>query len=96
MYSDKVLNQITIGSSLAAERGDILDRNGNVLATNRTVWRVYISPIDIGKAKKKDGEAYDEIIAKGLSEILSVPYESILKKAKQTAYSGKQQNQKEY
>ncbi len=86
VYGAKVLNQITVGSSLAAERGEILDRNGNVLATNRTVWRVYISPIDIGKASKKQGKSYDEIIAKGLSEILSVSYESVLKKAQKTAY----------
>lgn len=86
VYGAKVLNQITVGSSLAAERGEILDRNGAVLATNRTVWRVYISPIDIGKANKKHGKAYDEIIAKGLSEILSVSYESVLSKAKKTAY----------
>jgi len=86
VYGNRVLNQITIGSSLPAERGEILDRNGNILATNRTVWRIYISPIDIGKRSKKKGVAYDEIVARGLSEILSVPYDTILKKAQKTAY----------
>ena len=37
IFKDKVLNQITVGSSLPAERGNIYDRNGNLLATNRTV-----------------------------------------------------------
>ncbi len=86
VYAGKVLNQITVGSSLAAERGEILDRNGNVLATNRTVWRIYISPVDIKKAQKRDGKAYDEAVSRGLADILSIPYESILKKAKKSAY----------
>lgn len=86
VYGNKVLHQITVGSSLPAERGEILDRNGNVLATNHTVWRIYISPIDIGKASKRHGKSYAEIIARGLSDILSVSYESILKKANMTAY----------
>lgn len=86
VYAGKVLNQITVGSSLAAERGEILDRNGNVLATNRTVWRIYISPIDIKKMQKRDGKAYDEAVARGLADILSLSYESILKKARMSAY----------
>ena len=86
VYGQKVLHQITVGASLAAERGEILDRNGNLLATNRTVWRVYISPVDIGKAKKKHKKPYDEMIARGLAEILSVSYDSIFEKAQKTAY----------
>lgn len=85
-FEDKVIKQITVGSAFAAERGSIYDRNGNLLATNRTVWRIYISPIDIQKAKKKSGTPYDVIIAKGLSEILDEPYDKILEKAKKSAY----------
>lgn len=85
-FEDKVIKQITVGSSLAAKRGDIYDRNGNLLATNRTVWRIYISPIDIQKAKKKSGTPYDEVIAKGLSEILGESYDKILEKARKSAY----------
>lgn len=85
-FGDKVLKQITVGSSLPAERGAIYDRNGNLLATNRTVWRIYISPTDIRKAKKKKNTPYDEIIAHGLSEILDIPYETILNKAQKSAY----------
>ena len=85
-YGDKVLHQITVGSSLAAERGEILDRNGITLAENRTVWRIYISPVDIRKAKKRKGVAFDEIIAKGLSELLGVSYESVYEKTQKSAY----------
>jgi len=86
IFKDKVLNQITVGSSLPAERGNIYDRNGNLLATNRTVWRIYISPIDIQKAKKKTGTPYDQIIARGLADLLGLSYESILEKAQRSAY----------
>ena len=85
-YQSKVINQVTTASPVAANRGKIYDRNGNVLATNRTVWRIYISPTDIRKATKKDGKDYADAVAKGLSEILSISYESVLGKAKNSAY----------
>ncbi len=85
-YESKVFHQITVGSSYPADRGEILDRNGNVLATNRTVWRIYISPVDIQKASKKKEKNYAEIIARELSDILSVSYESILEKAQKRGY----------
>lgn len=85
-YENKVFHQITVGSSLPADRGEILDRNGNVLATNRTVWRIYISPVDIQKASRKKDKNYAEIVARGLSDILSVSYEGILEKAQKRGY----------
>lgn len=85
-FGERVLHQITVGSSLSANRGNIYDRNGNLLATNRTVWRIYISPIDIQKQKKKSGIPYDEIVARGLSELLKLSYEDLLRKAGTSAY----------
>ncbi len=85
-YQRKVIEQITVGSSLAAERGTIYDSHGNVLATNQTVWRIYISPVDIKKASKRKSKPYDDIVAKGLSEILAVDYEDIYEKAQKSAY----------
>ena len=43
-YLSKVIDQMTTQSSVSAERGKIYDRNGNVLATNITPYRVFISP----------------------------------------------------
>ncbi len=80
-YQEKVLNQITVSSGLKADRGTIYDTNGNILATNITVWRIFISPVDIQKGKQKDGIPYDHIIAQGLAEILDVPYDTIYEKA---------------
>lgn len=85
-YQNKVIEQITVGSSLAAKRGVIYDRNGIVLAESKTVFRIYISPVDIKKASKRKNVAFDEVVAKGLSEILSVSYEDVYKKAGMSAY----------
>ena len=43
-YLSKVIDQMTTQSSVSAERGIIYDKNGNVLATNITTYRVFISP----------------------------------------------------
>lgn len=83
-YQQKVIRQITVGSSLAAERGKITDKNGTVLAENKTVWRIYISPVDISKATKKDGRDYTGEIADGLSSLLGIDRQSVYKKAEQS------------
>ena len=46
-YQTKVLNQLTIQTEVTPERGTITDRNGNILATNKTVYNVLLSPQDI-------------------------------------------------
>ena len=65
---------------LTAKRGNIYDRNGEVLATSATAWTVYITPQDI----KTDQER--TTIAAGLSEILSLDYETVLAKTKKSTY----------
>ena len=85
-YQDRVMNEITVSSKLRARRGDILDASGNVLATGRTVYRVYISPKNIALREKENGKKYKELIAEGLSKILNISYDSILKKAEKTRY----------
>ena len=105
-YQEEVLNQITVENTVAAERGTIYDRNMNVIATNQTTWRVFISPVDIQSAvyssaiersirrvrygdslaASGEGGRQDELIASGLSEILGVDYDFVLKK---TAMAGR-------
>ena len=43
-YQKKVIEQMTTESAVPANRGKIYDRNGNILATNITTYRVFISP----------------------------------------------------
>ena len=85
-YQERVMNEITVASRLRARRGDILDSSGNILATGRTVYRVYISPKNIALREKEAPGRYKERIASGLSEILGIPYETIFKKADKKRY----------
>ena len=100
-YQEKVINQITVENTIAAKRGVIYDRNGNMIATNQTTWRVFISPLDIQSTMYSSaienailrtrygetltasvaGERQDELIAKGLADILGVEEAFVLEKA---------------
>ena len=61
----RALDQQLYSTTLNAQRGNIYDRNGRVLAMSATVWTVFLSPADIS-----DSEG--GIIAEGLAEILEV------------------------
>ncbi len=84
-YQKKVIDQMTTKSAVPADRGKIYDMNGNVLATNVTTYRVFISPSSIKSAQDKLGENatknYYKIVAEGLSEILDVNYDNVYKQA---------------
>lgn len=83
-YKNKVYEQVTTSSSLKATRGTIYDSAMNVLATTQTKWRVFVSSRDIKTAEKLNGKNYSELIAKGLSDILELDYNSLLKKITNT------------
>ena len=63
-YQSKVINNIQRYTTLKAERGEIYDSNMHTLASNYTVYRIFISPRDI----TDDTQA--NLIADGLSRIL--------------------------
>ena len=46
-YQKEVIDQLTHETEVNPERGIIYDRNGNILATNTTVYLIFISPQDI-------------------------------------------------
>ncbi len=56
-YQAQVLSQLTTETNVNPERGEITDRNGVVLATNKSVYNIIISPHHIN-------ERNDEIIKK--------------------------------
>ena len=77
-YQTLASEQQLYDSLVTAPRGDIYDRNMQVLATSSTAWTVYITPNAIKKIKKADErDAVRDTIAKGLSEILEVDYETV-------------------
>lgn len=84
-YKGKVYDQITTTSTLGAQRGSIYDANMNVLATTTTSWRIFISTRDIKTAEKEREVGFAEIIASGLSSILSVSRDALLDKIKNTS-----------
>lgn len=62
---------------ITAERGEILDRNGKVLATNITTTTIYVVPNQI-----KDKEE----VAQKLSQVLNKDYDKILKHLTKRTY----------
>lgn len=87
-YRNRVIEQLTTRSPLISERGEIYDSCGRLLATNRTSYRVYISPSAISGAQraldKKATASISEKIAKGLSEILGMDYDTVFKKTQKS------------
>ena len=71
-YQQKASEQQLYDAELSAVRGNIYDRNMNVLATSATVWTVYVTP----NGFKSDTERAS--VAKGLSDILGLDYEKAL------------------
>ncbi len=85
-YHNKVINQLTTEAEVIADRGKIYDRNGVLLATNITSYRVFIAPRTIEASTAADGKKYAEKIAQGLSEILDVTPEDVMKQTTYTKY----------
>lgn len=79
-YQSKAITQQTLDTSINANRGNITDRNGTVLAKSSTVKTVYINPKNV----KDDAQARD--VAKNLSEILSVDYDRVYEKTQKNTY----------
>ncbi len=86
-YQTKASEQQLYDSLVTAPRGDIYDRNMQVLATSSTAWTVYITPNAIKKIKKADErDKVRETIAKGLSEILAVEYDTVYANTDKNSY----------
>jgi len=79
-YSDKYYEQITTSSPLRAERGKIYDSSMNLLASERTTWRIFACPRDILAESKSRGADCAAIISDGLATILSADRDSLYKK----------------
>ena len=90
-YQKKVIEQMTTEASVTADRGNIYDANGVILATNVSTYRVFISPSSIAAAQTEanensEGVRYDELIAEQLSAVLDVTYDFVLKQTTYTKY----------
>ncbi len=74
-YERIVINQITQKTTVSAKRGEIYDRNGNVLATDITTYRLFVDPAAISRASRDNGNDYVDIVSRGLAGIESLELE---------------------
>lgn len=65
-------------TTVSAKRGTIYDRNGKVLATSASVWKVILAPAYFENDEQR------EFVSQGLSQILGISADDILKDAKDT------------
>ncbi len=77
-YQQKVINQLTTESTIYSQRGVIYDAAGTKIATNISAYRIFIAPSNIraaiAESTGEEAKNYDDIIARGLSEILGGKY----------------------
>lgn len=85
-YRDKVLNQITTEAEVVADRGKIYDRNGVLLASSATTYRVFIAPRIVSQVSEEQELKYDVLIATELAPILQVSYDFILEQTTHVKY----------
>lgn len=87
-FDQKVLDQITQETTVSANRGNIYDTNGVVMATNITTYRLFLDPAAIMRQSSEDGVDYAEIIARGVAAIdsLGLAYDDVMKQAGYTKY----------
>lgn len=78
-YEGLAVEQQMRETTITASRGTIYDRNMNILAMSASVSTIYISPAEI-----KMYEEDIDLIARTLSSILGVTYESVAEKAGDT------------
>lgn len=76
-YQNSVFEQLTVETKVNPLRGCIYDRNGITLASNKTVWILYVIPKNVKSP---------EFLAKQLSKIVDEKYDVILEKIKKKGY----------
>jgi len=74
-YESKAIEQQTRDTLVSAARGKIFDRNGIPLAVSGSTSMVIIDPYTM-----KDNKEDPEKIARGLSDILGLSYDTVYEK----------------
>lgn len=78
-YQQKAAEQQLYDTVLSAERGNIYDRNGELLATSAQVWTVYMTPNGFKKITDEAKlNAVKSEIATNLSAILGIDYQTVI------------------
>ncbi len=69
-------------TTVSGKRGSIYDSNGNILAQSITVWDIVLAPANFKNWNDEKREAF----ADGLSKILDLDKDDIIKKTKENSY----------
>ncbi len=86
-YQSLASEQQLYDSLITAPRGNIYDKNMNVLATSATAWTVYITPNGINKlTDETKKETIRNLIADGLSSILEVDRNEVYENTSKKSY----------
>ncbi len=86
-YEAQAIDNQTRYTSLSAARGQIYDRDMNVLASSTTVETVFIDPNEIAqKMQEPENSNLLDHIARGLSEILDVSTDFVYKQAEDKTF----------
>ena len=85
-YQNDASEQQLYDSLVTAPRGDIYDRNMQILATSSPAWTVYITPNGIKKLNEDEALKVKKKIAEGLSEILELDYETVYGYTEKNSY----------
>jgi len=80
-YEQQAITNQTAKTTLSASRGNIYDRNMNILASSYSVETVYLNPVAI-----KNANSDIDLIASGLSRILDVEEDFVRQQAQNTKY----------
>lgn len=78
-YEELAIDQQTRDVSVSANRGTIYDSQGNILAISASVQNLILSPRDVEK-----NDLDKDLIADGLSEILGIDRDKIMKRLEKT------------
>ena len=86
-YQSKASEQQLYDSLITAPRGEIYDKNMQVLARSTTAWTVYITPNGIHKIDDEaDKEYVRKTIAENLAEILELEYDKVYEQTGKRSY----------
>ena len=86
-YQNEASEQQLYDSLVTAPRGEIYDRNMQVLARSTTAWTVYITPNGIHKLDDEaDKEYVRKTIAENLAEILELEYDKVYEQTGKRSY----------
>ena len=86
-YQNEASEQQLYDSLVTAPRGEIYDRNMQVLARSTTAWTVYITPNGIHKIDDEaDKEYVRKTIAENLAEILELEYDKVYEQTGKRSY----------